>query len=67
MATKKAASGDEALTRQIAVRLSEADYGRIEALSGAMGVSALVRVAIMVGLDVIEKQPGILLGQKPKR
>ncbi len=66
MAAKKS-SGDEALTRQIGVRLSEADYQRLEALSTTMGVSALVRAAIFVGLDAIERQPGILLGQKPKR
>ena len=67
MAAKKTASSDETLTRQIGIRLSEADYARIEALAGAVGVSALVRVAILAGLDAIERQPGILLGQKPKR
>ena len=67
MAPKKTTADGEMFTRQIGVRLSEADYARIEALSGAMGVSALVRVAIMAGLDAIERQPGILLGQKPKR
>ncbi len=67
MAAKKTSAPDEALTRQIGVRVSEADYARLEALSGAMGVSALVRAAIFVGLDAIERQPGILLGQKVKR
>ncbi len=67
MAARKTAGGDEALTRQIGVRLSEADYARIENLSGSMGVSALVRAAIFVGLDTIERQPGILLGQKARR
>jgi hypothetical protein len=65
--TTKTAPPDETLTRQIGVRLSDSDYKRLEALSGAMGVSALVRAAIFVGLDAIEAQPGILLGQKPKR
>lgn len=68
MAAKKATAPDgEPLTRQIAVRLTETDYARIEALSGAVGASALVRVAIVAGLDAIEKNPGILLGQKAKR
>ena len=57
---------DVALTRQIGVRLTEQDYERIEGLSGALSVSAIVRAALLVGLDVIERQPGILLGQKPK-
>jgi hypothetical protein len=67
MAAKKTAASDEGLTRQIGVRLSESDFKRVEALSAAMGVSALVRAAIFVGLDAIEAQPGILLGQKAKR
>jgi hypothetical protein len=66
MAAKKTTDSDEALTRQIGVRLSEKDYKRVEALSAAMGVSALVRAAIFVGLDVIEQQPGLLLGEKLK-
>jgi hypothetical protein len=57
---------DVALTRQIGVRLTEQDYARIEGLSGALSVSAIVRAALLVGLDVIERQPGILLGQKPR-
>jgi hypothetical protein len=57
---------DVALTRQIGVRLTEQDYERIEGLSGTLSVSAIVRAALLVGLDVIERQPGILLGQKPK-
>ena len=67
MAPKKTTADGEPLTRQIGIRLSDADYARIEALAGAVGVSALVRAAIMAGLDAIERQPGILLGQKPKR
>jgi hypothetical protein len=55
-----------ALTRQIGVRLTEADYERLEGLSGTLSVSAIVRAALLVGLDIIERQPGILLGQKPK-
>jgi hypothetical protein len=64
--TKRSSSEDEPLTRQIGVRLSEADYARLEGLSGALSVSAIVRAALLVGLDLIEAQPGILLGQKAK-
>jgi len=68
MAAKKVSTeSDEALTRQIGVRLSDKDYKRVESLAGAIGVSALVRAAIFVGLDVIERQPGILLGEKVKK
>jgi hypothetical protein len=65
--TKRTSGDDEALTRQIGVRLTEADYARLEGLSGTLSVSAIVRAALLVGLDVIERQPGILLGQRPKR
>jgi hypothetical protein len=71
MATKKTdkrtGGDDEPLTRQIGVRLTEADYARLEGLSGTLSVSAIVRAALLVGLDLVEEQPGILLGQKPKR
>jgi len=44
MAAKKVSTeSDEALTRQIGVRLSDKDYKRVESLAGAIGVSALVR------------------------
>ena len=65
-ATKSKGGDDDSLTRQIGVRLTEADYARVEGLSGKLSVSAIVRAALLVGLDLIEAQPGILLGQKPK-
>jgi hypothetical protein len=63
---KRSSSEDEGKTRQIGVRITEADYARLEGLSGALSVSAIVRAALLVGLDLIEAQPGILLGQKAK-
>jgi len=66
MATKKKAA-DESLDKQIAVRLTEADYKRLEALSSRVPVSAIARVALMVGIEAIEKQPGILIGEKPRK
>lgn len=65
-ATKRTSGEDDNLTRQIGVRLTEADYTRVEGLSGKLSVSAIVRAALLAGLDLIEAQPGILLGQKPK-
>jgi hypothetical protein len=63
---KRTGGDDDPLTRQIGVRLTEADYARLEGLAGALSVSAIVRAALLVGLDLIEAQPGILLGRKPK-
>ena len=69
MATKKTTSkaSDEELSRQIGVRLTEKDYARLEGLAVHLSVSAIARAALMLGLDLIEKQPGVLLGEKPKR
>jgi hypothetical protein len=67
MATKRKTGGDEDLSRQIGVRLTEADYERLEGLSKHLSISAIARAALLVGLDAIEAQPGILLGEKPKK
>jgi hypothetical protein len=64
--SKRTGGDDDPLTRQIGVRLTEADYSRLEGLAGNLSVSAIVRAALLVGLDLIEEQPGILLGQKRK-
>ena len=66
MATKKKAA-EEGLEKQIAVRLTEADHARLERLAVHLSVSAIARAALLVGLDVIEGQPGVLLGERPKR
>jgi hypothetical protein len=51
------------VTRQVGVRLTDADYARLERLAGALSVRAIVRAALLVGLDFIEEQPGVLLGK----
>ena len=66
MATKKKAA-EEGLGRQIGVRLTEEDHARLERLAVHLSVSTIARVALLVGLDIIEAQPGVLLGEKPKR
>lgn len=65
MAAKKKA--DENLDKQIAIRLSEEDHARLSRLSVHMSIATIARAAMLVGLDVIEEQPGVLLGEKPKR
>jgi hypothetical protein len=66
MAAKKTIGDDENLTRQVGIRLTAENYERIERLSGTLPVSAIIRAALLVGLDVIEAQPGVLLGEKVK-
>jgi hypothetical protein len=58
---------DTGLEKQIGVRLTPADYARLEGLAVHLSVSAIARAALLVGLEVIEGQPGVLLGEKPKR
>ena len=67
MASKKKSVDSVGLDKQIAVRLTEADHARLERLSVHLSVAAIARAALLVGLDVIEEQPGVLLGEKPKR
>lgn len=65
MAAKKRAAKDEG--KQIGVRLSAADWKRLEKLSARLPVGTLARVALLLGLDIIERQPDVLLGETPKR
>lgn len=71
MATKRKRTKDDyttlALDRQIGVRLTMADYARLEKLAVHLSVSTIARVALMLGLDAIEQDPGVLIGEKPKR
>lgn len=66
MAAKKKTT-DEGLDRQIGVRLTKADYARLEGLAVHLSVATIARAALLVGIDVIEEQPGVLVGEKPKR
>lgn len=67
MAAKRKTATDDGLGRQIGVRLTEADYARLERLAVHLSVSTIARAALLVGMDVIETQPGVLLGEKPRR
>ncbi len=67
MATKKKPRDEAGLDRQIGVRLAPKDYDRLEGLAVHLSVSAIARAALLVGLDIIEAQPGVLLGEKPRR
>ena len=66
MATKKKPPSDDTTPSQIGVRLSPEEYQRLERLAVQIPVSTLARIAIRLGLDVIEAQPGVLLGEEPK-
>lgn len=67
MAAKKKTGTDEGLGRQIGVRLTEADYERLERLAVHLSVSTIARAALLVGIKVIEEQPGVLVGETPRR
>jgi hypothetical protein len=65
--TKKKTEESTGLDKQIAVRLTADDHARLERLAVHLSVATIARAALLVGLDVIEEQPGVLLGEKPKR
>ncbi len=66
MAAKKK-TAEDGLERQIGVRLTNEDCARLEGLAVHLSVSAIARAALLVGLDIIEDQPGVLLGEKPRK
>jgi hypothetical protein len=51
----------------VTIRLTQVDHARLERLSSYVGAGAIARAALLVGLDVIEEQPSVLFGEKPKR
>jgi hypothetical protein len=71
MATKKkAGDDDENLSVQLGVRVTASDAARLDVLVDRFPVAkrnAIPRQALLIGLDAIEAQPTILLGEKPKR
>lgn len=74
MATKKktqtTTTVDETLTEQLGLRVTPSERARIDALAERfplVGRSNIVRTAVMLGLDAIDAQPGILIGERPKR
>ncbi len=68
MATKKKTAKDDGHEdgKQIGVRLSLDEWRRLERLAAHLSVSTIARVAMRIGLDVIEAQPGVLLGETPR-
>ena len=69
MATRKK-TDEETLSEQIGLRLTFTERKRLDALAERfplVGRSGIVRAALLVGLEAIERQPGILIGEKPKR
>lgn len=61
---------DDRLSRQVAIRLSEEDMDRLEALVERIPIAtrnAIARAALRIGLDALEKDPAQLLGEKKKK
>ncbi len=70
MAAKKTKADDnENLSIQMAIRVTPSDANRISALAERFPVAtrnAIARQALLIGLQAIEDQPMVLLGEKPK-
>ena len=64
-------ANDEKQDHALSVRVTESDVRRLDALVTASPILtrvSLLRAAMRIGLDAIEENPAILLGQKlPKR
>jgi predicted transcriptional regulator len=61
---------DDRLARQVAIRLSDDDMKRLDALAESLPIAsrnAIARAALRIGLDVLEADPSRLLStKKPK-
>jgi hypothetical protein len=60
---------EDALGGMLGVRVSSDDLARLDAIVSRMMLGsrhAVARAALRLGLDAIERDPGVLLGQKPK-
>jgi hypothetical protein len=60
---------DDRLARQVAIRLSEDDVKRLEALVDRIPIAsrnAIARAAIRIGLEVLEKDPSRLFASAKK-
>lgn len=56
---------DEGLSAMLGVRVSADDLARIDAIAEKLPIGtrhAIARFALRIGLDAIERDPGILLG-----
>src|SRR5580704_10106132 len=59
---------DEGFTKQLALRTTEAEYARIERVSKMIQIAstaAVMRAALRIGLDVLEKDPARILDPQP--
>jgi hypothetical protein len=60
--------GDEPFTRQIAIRVTDADVERIEKFARRIKIAspaAVTRAAIRIGLDRLEQSPELLFEPQP--
>jgi predicted DNA-binding protein len=63
-------ASDDRLSRQVAIRLSEEDLDRLEALAERIPIAtrnAIARAALRIGLDALEKDPAQLLSEKKRK
>lgn len=72
MATKKKSSKteDENLSVQLGIRVTPTDANRLTALADRFPLAtrnAIARAALAIGLEAIEENPLILLGEAPKK
>lgn len=68
MAAKKKAS--EVRGVHLAMRLTDAERARLAKVASRfelLGESTVARVAMLLGLDAIERDPSLIMGGKPKK
>lgn len=68
MAAKKKAS--EVRGVHLAMRLTDAERARLAKVAARfelLGESTVARVAMLLGLDAIERDPSLIMGGKPKK
>lgn len=56
---------DETLTEMLGIRVAKSDLDRLDAIAEKLPVAsrhAFARVCMRIGLDAVERDPGILLG-----
>jgi hypothetical protein len=66
----KTTDDDETLSVQLGVRVAPSDAARLDALAERFPIAkrnAIARAALLIGLEAIEAQPTILLGEKPRK
>ena len=69
MATKKKDKDADGLSEMLGVRVSADDVARLDALAERLPIGsrhAIARFALRLGLDAIERDPGVLLGAAAK-